>query len=186
MTEFLEAVLRGLGTGSVYALLALGFVIIYKSTGVISFAQPALMLTGRHHHQLRRTGDRHRAVRRLLVLPRRSASAALPRPLIALLIERTAIRPMVGRPAFVVAIITIGIDIVVRVVASGFIGLGARPIPNPWGLERVERARAARPGAAPGVDGHPRGDRGGAVLVLPATPATAWRCARRPSTRRRR
>ena len=45
---------------------------------------------------------------------------------------------MVGRPAFVVAIITIGIDIVVRVVASGFIGLGARPIPNPWGLERVE------------------------------------------------
>ena len=46
MTEFLESVLRGLGTGSVYALLALGFVIIYKSTGVISFAQPALMLAG--------------------------------------------------------------------------------------------------------------------------------------------
>ena len=45
---------------------------------------------------------------------------------------------MVGRPAFVVAIITIGIDIAVRVVASGFIGLGARPIPNPWGLERVD------------------------------------------------
>ena len=46
MTELLEAVLRGLGTGSIYALLALGFVIIYKATGVISFAQPALMLAG--------------------------------------------------------------------------------------------------------------------------------------------
>ena len=46
MTELLEVVVRGLGTGSVYALLALGFVIIYKSTGVISFAQPALMLSG--------------------------------------------------------------------------------------------------------------------------------------------
>ena len=46
MTQFLEVVLRGLGTGSIYALLALGFVIIYTSTGVISFAQPALMLTG--------------------------------------------------------------------------------------------------------------------------------------------
>ena len=57
---------------------------------------------------------------------------------IALVIERTAIRPMVGRPAFVVAIITIGIDIAVRVVAGGFIGLGARPIPNPWGLDRVD------------------------------------------------
>ena len=41
-----RGVLRGLGTGSIYALLALGFVIIYKSTGVISFAQPALMLAG--------------------------------------------------------------------------------------------------------------------------------------------
>ena len=46
MTQFLEVVLRGLGTGSIYALLALGFVIIYKSTGVIRFAQPAMMLTG--------------------------------------------------------------------------------------------------------------------------------------------
>ena len=46
MTDFVEGVLRGLGTGSVYALLALGFVIIYKATRVISFAQPALMLAG--------------------------------------------------------------------------------------------------------------------------------------------
>ena len=29
MTEFVEALIRGLGTGSLYALLALGFVIIY-------------------------------------------------------------------------------------------------------------------------------------------------------------
>src|SRR5215216_4720364 len=46
MKDLVESVLRGLGTGSVYALLALGFVIIYKSTRVISFAQPAFMLTG--------------------------------------------------------------------------------------------------------------------------------------------
>ena len=46
MDEFLQSLIRGLGTGSIYSLLALGFVIIYKSTGVISFAQPAMMLTG--------------------------------------------------------------------------------------------------------------------------------------------
>src|SRR4029453_2153495 len=46
MTDLLGGVARGLGTGSVYALLALGFVIIYKATRVISFAQPALMLAG--------------------------------------------------------------------------------------------------------------------------------------------
>ena len=46
VTEFLESLLRGVGIGSVYAILALGFVIIYKATRVISFAQPAFMLTG--------------------------------------------------------------------------------------------------------------------------------------------
>ena len=136
MTEFLETLIRGLGTGSVYALLALGFVIIYKATGVISFAQPALMLSG--------------AVTASYLAPAIGfvlftglsffislAAAALLTALFALVIERLAIRPMVGRPVFVVAIITIGIDIAVRVVASGFIGLGARPISNPWGLERT-------------------------------------------------
>ena len=78
----------------------------------------------------------------LLVLPVRRRSPPLLTAVLALVIERTAIRPMVGRPAFVVAIITIGIDIAVRVVAGGFIGLGARPIPNPWGLD------AGRPASA--------------------------------------
>ena len=46
MAEFRQSLIRGLGTGSIYSLLALGFVIIYKSTQVISFAQPAFMLAG--------------------------------------------------------------------------------------------------------------------------------------------
>ena len=137
MTEFLESVLRGLGTGSVYALLALGFVIIYKSTGVISFAQPALMLTGATITSYVAPAIGIVAFAGFSFFLSMSL-AALATAAIALFIERTAIRPMVGRPAFVVAIITIGIDIAVRVVASGFIGLGARPIPNPWGLERVD------------------------------------------------
>lgn len=136
MTELVESVLRGVGTGSVYALLAIGFVIIYKSTGVISFAQPAFMVTG--------------AVLTSYIAPAVGfllfsglafflsvGLAALVTAVAALVVERTAIRPMVGRPAFVVAIITIGLDIAIRVVANGFIGLGARPIPNPWGLERL-------------------------------------------------
>ena len=137
MTEFLESVLRGLGTGSVYALLALGFVIIYKSTGVISFAQPALMLTGATITSYVAPAIGIVAFAGFSFFLSMSL-AALATAAVALFIERTAIRPMVGRPAFVVAIITIGIDIAVRVVASGFIGLGARPIPNPWGLERVD------------------------------------------------
>ena len=137
MTELLEVIVRGLGTGSIYALLALGFVIIFKSTGVISFAQPALMLTG--------------AVLTSYLAPALGfmvfvglgffvsmGLAALITAAIALVVERLAIRPMVGRPVFVVAIITLGLDIAIRVVASAFIGVGARPVPNPWGLARID------------------------------------------------
>ena len=46
MTDFLQAVVNGFGQGSIYALLALGYVMIYKATKVISFAQPALMTVG--------------------------------------------------------------------------------------------------------------------------------------------
>jgi len=126
MSTFLEAVIRGLGTGSVYALLALGFVIIYKATSVISFAQPALMLSG--------------AVVTSYLVPAMGvvlftgfsfffsvAVAVIITAILALVIERLAIRPMVGKAVFVVAIITLGIDIAVRVVVNGFIGLGALP-----------------------------------------------------------
>ena len=46
MMEFLQAILNGLALAAVYALIALWFVIIYKSMQVLSFAQPALMLFG--------------------------------------------------------------------------------------------------------------------------------------------
>lgn len=125
MRDLVESVLRGLGTGSVYALLALGFVIIYKATRVISFAQPAFMLTG--------------AVLVTYLVGPVGFFAALPLAAlltggVALGIERVAVRPMVGRPVFTVAIITLGIDIAVRVVVNGFIGLDVRQVRDPWGL----------------------------------------------------
>lgn len=135
MSEFLESLVRGLGIGSVYALLAIGFVIIYKSTGVISFAQPALMMSGAV------TVSYLAPAIGFLLLPGFGfvvavLLGALAVSALALGVERAAIRPMVGRPVFVVAIITIGLDIAIRVVANGFIGLGARPIGDPWGLTR--------------------------------------------------
>lgn len=135
MIELLESLVRGLGVGSAYALIAIGFVIIYKSTGVISFAQPALMLAGA-------VAVSYLVPALVTVLPRTQAFVlalllgAVGVAVLALAIERLAIRPMVGRPVFVVAIITIGLDIAIRVVANGFIGLGARPIGDPWGLGR--------------------------------------------------
>ncbi|GAA3447965.1 branched-chain amino acid ABC transporter permease [Planomonospora venezuelensis] len=129
MKGVLESLVRGLGNGSVYALLALGFVIVYKATRVISFAQPAFMIAGAVavSHLAGTTGF-------YLAVP----LAALLVAGLALGVERVAIRPMVGRPVFVVAIITLGIDVVVRVVVNGFIGLDVRQVGDPWGLSLVE------------------------------------------------
>ncbi|MEC9051254.1 MAG: branched-chain amino acid ABC transporter permease, partial [Actinomycetota bacterium] len=126
MTELLTAVSIGAGNGSVYALLALGFVIIYKAMSVISFAQPAFMLSG--------------AVLVSHLSPRMGFVAAvvvgtIAIAVVALVVERVAVRPMVGKAVFVIAIITIGIDIVVRVVAGAFVGVDPRTIGDPWGLD---------------------------------------------------
>jgi branched-chain amino acid transport system permease protein len=128
MTEFAESVLRGLGTGSSYALLALGFVIIYKATRVISFAQPAFMLAG-----VVMVTYLVQAVSFWIAVPVAAALTGL----LALGVERAAVRPMIGRPAFVVAIITLGVDVAVRVVVNAFIGLDVRHVLDPWGLRTV-------------------------------------------------
>ncbi|HXM71464.1 MAG TPA: branched-chain amino acid ABC transporter permease, partial [Thermoanaerobaculia bacterium] len=44
MDFFLQLVINGLVVGSIYALVAMGFVIIYKSTSVLNFAQGEFLL----------------------------------------------------------------------------------------------------------------------------------------------
>ena len=46
MTDFLQFVFAGLGLGARYALVALGFVVIFRATGVINFAQGGLVALG--------------------------------------------------------------------------------------------------------------------------------------------
>jgi branched-chain amino acid transport system permease protein len=134
VTQALEIISRGLGNGSIYALLALGFVIIYKATRVISFAQPALMLAGAVLVSFL-TGP----LGFFVAVP----VAALGIALLALGAERVAVRPMLGRPVFTIAIITIGIDIVVRVIANAFLASELRQVGDPWGLKTVNVVGAA-------------------------------------------
>lgn len=129
MTELLQSLVRGLGQGSVYALLAIGFVIIYKSMRVISFAQPAFMLTGAV------------LVSYLVGEMNFFLAVVVAVVLVALLgvgVERAALRPMIGKPVFVISIITLGVDVVIRVVVNGYIGINVRPIGDPWGLKTTD------------------------------------------------
>jgi branched-chain amino acid transport system permease protein len=128
MTEFLSTLVRGIGFGSLYAMLAMSFVIIYKSSRVISFAQPALMLAGAVL-----VSYLSGPVGFYLAVP----LAALGIAALGLGLERVTIRPMIGRPVFVIAIITLGLDIAIRVVVNVFIGTEVRNVGDPWGLSTV-------------------------------------------------
>lgn len=46
MTTFLELLVNGVSIGAVYALIALGFVIIFRATEVVNFAHASLLLAG--------------------------------------------------------------------------------------------------------------------------------------------
>ncbi len=100
MTELVQSSdAAGSATARVYALLAFGFVIIYKSTRVISFAQPALMLAGAVLVTY--------LVATVGFYLARGCWPPLAVALLALGVERTVLRPMIGRPVFVIAIITL-------------------------------------------------------------------------------
>lgn len=131
MSTLLAAVADGLGRGSVYALIALGFVIIYKSSRVISFAQPGFMIAGvvlvTYLVQVSWLGFWGALVVGAVLIG-----------LAGLVVERTVIRPMIGRPIFVIAIITIGLDVIIRTVAHAYIGPLVRHVDDPWGRGVLE------------------------------------------------
>ena len=131
MTQFLFALVNGVALAAIYALIAVGFVIIYKSTQVLSFAQPALLLLGGYWVVYFATTWNWPFWVAVLMA---AALAAL----IGLVIERGFLRPMVGKPIFAVAIMTIGIDLIIRIATLDLLGTDLRSMGDPWGLKLVE------------------------------------------------
>ena len=144
--EFLHTLMKSLGLGSVYALVALGFVLIFKATQTINFAQGALaaagalFLTFMVHDEhipftaianpLTRLGGPAWIVWMLSAVVALVFSAAL-----GLLVERLAIRPMVGEPLFSVAVITLGLEIVLRTFNNDAVVLQPRSTKVPWSTD---------------------------------------------------
>jgi branched-chain amino acid transport system permease protein len=131
MTQFLFALVNGVALAAIYALIAVGFVIIYKSTQVLSFAQPALLLLGGYWVVYFATTWNWPFWVAVLMA---AALAAV----MGLIIERGFLRPMVGKPIFAVAIMTIGIDLIIRIATLDLLGTDLRSVGDPWGLKLVE------------------------------------------------
>lgn len=131
MEDFLASTFGGLGQGSLYTLLGLGFVIVYKGTSVVNFAQPVLMILGAYLTSAF-------AVDQGLPFALAVVLAVAATALIGIVIERIAMRPMVGQPVFSAAMVTVGVFFVLQVIAADLIGPDQRGVGDPWGLARVD------------------------------------------------
>ncbi|MDA2983837.1 MAG: branched-chain amino acid ABC transporter permease [Actinomycetota bacterium] len=131
MEILLPSIVRGLGIGSTYALLAVGFVVIYRATEVVNFAQPALMILGAYFTSWFVIGLG-------MPFPAGVLAAMIVMAGIGAVTERVAMRPLVGQPVFSAAMVTVGVFIVLTMVASRLIGPDILTVGDPWGLERVE------------------------------------------------
>ncbi|MFR9801530.1 branched-chain amino acid ABC transporter permease [Pseudonocardia sp. RS010] len=104
MNTFLQLVLNGLGKGAVYALLALGFVVIFKATEVVNFAHGSLVLIG---------GYLVYATKDALGWVGAAALGIVSAALAALLIERLLIAHARNADVNSLALLTIGVDVII-------------------------------------------------------------------------
>src|SRR5687768_6042776 len=102
MDTFIQLTIAGLANGSILALAALGFVLIYKASGVINFAQGHFLLVGAYvAWALTVDAGLHWAVA--------VAGAILVAIGLGLVVERLILRPLVGEPTISVIMVTIGL-----------------------------------------------------------------------------
>lgn len=127
MNELWQSLIRGTGLGGMYAMIAVGFVIIFRATGVLNFAQPIFMILGTlFSYYLVDTAG--------LPFPVAAALAVVAVSAIALGTERIALRPMVGRPPFAAALVTIGLFAAGLVLVQKLFGAKVITSGDPWGL----------------------------------------------------
>jgi branched-chain amino acid transport system permease protein len=141
----LDTLIDGLSQGAIYALLALGFVLIFKATQVVNLAHGTIAAVGGYFtfwfavsrdFPGRYFGDLPGWID---WLPWVIAAifAMLATGVLGLVLERIFIRPMVGEPLFSIAIITVGFDFILRTVNDDFIGVDPKPLGQPWGTDLV-------------------------------------------------
>ncbi|WP_394820737.1 branched-chain amino acid ABC transporter permease [Pendulispora albinea] len=123
MTQFIQLTVYGLANGAILALAALGFVLVYKATRVINFAQGEFLLAGAYAFY--------------------SGWVLLGLPLIAALlfgvavavglgvaIERFSLRPLIGEDPIAVIMVTVGLSAVLKATVQLFYGTTPLTMPK--------------------------------------------------------
>ena len=108
---FVQLLISGVSLGCIYALIALGFVLIYKATETVNFAQGELMMLGAFGGLI------------LMKVAGWSFWFAAPAAVVAMFLlgmalERLVIRPIMGQPQFTIVMLTIGVGYTARGLVS--------------------------------------------------------------------
>ena len=111
MSEFLAGgLVNGLAVGSIYALIALGFALLYKSTKILNLAHGELVLFG---------GYLAIALSRVLPFPVAVFLTLVAAGLLGFAVERVIMRPLFGQSLLSVIIVTLALGYIVRGVMVG-------------------------------------------------------------------
>ena len=124
MTQFLSLLVSGISLGAIYALIALGFVVIFKASEVVSFMQGSLLLLGAY----------------LVVRFQQPLGfwfgclvAIVVTGLAGLIVDRVFLVRLRGAAVISLAILTIGLDILLSTELTRRIGSDILNIQHPWG-----------------------------------------------------
>ena len=115
--QALQVIVSGISQGCIYGLIALGFVLIYKATETVNFAQGELMMLGAF---LGLTATAAFGLPYWAAVP----AALLAMAVFGLLLERAVINPILGQPAFAIVMVTIGFGFVARGLVTMIPGWG--------------------------------------------------------------
>ncbi|RMG61361.1 MAG: branched-chain amino acid ABC transporter permease [Deltaproteobacteria bacterium] len=119
MDYFVQLIISGLVIGSIYALVALGFTVIYKATRVVNFAQGELLMFGAYVCYAFVVQFKIPFLAALLITLAFSV-------VLALLIERLVLRPMIGEPIISIIMVTIGLALVLSSIVKAIWGTQIR------------------------------------------------------------
>ncbi|MCE5977000.1 branched-chain amino acid ABC transporter permease [Pseudomonas sp. JR33AA] len=120
MNFFLETLIGGLLAGTLYSLVAIGFVLIYKASGVFNFAQGAMLLFA----ALTFVSLHEQGLPIALAL----ALTVLVMIVGALSIERLVLRPLVNRSQITLFMATLGLSFIIEGLAQGLMGAQVRAL----------------------------------------------------------
>jgi branched-chain amino acid transport system permease protein len=123
LTFLLQLLINGLVVGSIYALVATGFVIIYKSTSALNLAQGEFLMVGAYVCLQSLVGFK-------LPLLAAFGITLVFTALLGTVIERVILRPLLGSPVISVIMVTLGLSGLLRSTLQLCFGTDTQPFPE--------------------------------------------------------